>query len=71
VLRREYNGFYLIIVALTGIEIATDMIGEGDTFLTWLDEEPGWVLFFLAGSLVWVALRAIKRHTGWLTVSGR
>lgn len=70
-LRREYNGFYGIVFALTAIEALTDMVGESKTFTEWTHEDPQWVAFFLAGTVIWLAVRTIKKRTGWLRVEGR
>ncbi len=71
VLRREYNGFYQIVFGLTALEVATDMIGEGVGFAEFAAEDQHWLWFFAAGTLVWVVLRAIKKHTDLLRVEGR
>jgi protein-S-isoprenylcysteine O-methyltransferase Ste14 len=71
VLRREYNGFYGIVFAMTVVEFATDVIGEGVSPATWLTTDRGWIAFFLVGTVLWIALRTIKKRTGWLRDVGR
>lgn len=70
-LRREYHGFYLIVVVLTVIEIATDLIGEGESFGQWAQEDLGWPIFFLVGTVIYLAIRTIRKKTDWLVVAGR
>jgi hypothetical protein len=41
------------------------------SFAEWLDGDFYWVWIFVAGSLIFLTLRTLKRHTGVLTVSGR
>jgi protein-S-isoprenylcysteine O-methyltransferase Ste14 len=67
VLRREYNGFYLIVAGYYLLEwldriifrfrhgLSIDSIGDGPGFY--------WTSFFLAGTLLFVTLRTIKKHT--------
>ncbi len=71
VLRREYHGFYLIVFALTFIEVLTDVVGDGENALEWLHDDPGWVTFFIGGTVVYVVIRLIRKTTGWLVVPGR
>lgn len=71
VLRREYNGFYLIVVALTSIEFASDVLGEGISAAAFVGEDSHWLWFLGAGTVVWLTLRMIKKHTQWLRVEGR
>lgn len=71
VLRREYNGFYQIVVALTAIEFASDVLGEGIGVAAFADEDEHWLWFLGFGTVVWLVLRALKKHTEWLRVEGR
>ncbi|MGQ0663718.1 MAG: hypothetical protein ACT4P2_09050 [Pseudomonadota bacterium] len=71
VLRREYNGFYLIVVALTAIEFATDVIGEGSSLSEFITDDLPWLGFFALGTVVWLTLRTLKKQTDWLRASGR
>lgn len=71
VLRREYNGFHQIVVSLTALEIATDVVGEGMSLAQFVHEDAHWLWFFGVGTVIWICLRAIKRHTAWLDVEGR
>ncbi|MBC8242656.1 MAG: lipid A phosphate methyltransferase [Alphaproteobacteria bacterium] len=71
VLRREYSGFYALVVCFTLVELGTDMLGEGMTFAEWLDQDFYWIWIFAIGTLIYLTLRTLKRHTSLLSVSGR
>lgn len=71
VLRREFTTFYLIVVAVTVIEVAGDVLGLGQPFSTWLREDFPWVAFFLVGTVVYLGLRTLKKHSRLLDVAGR
>lgn len=71
VLRREYNGFYQIVVALTLIEFASDVLGEGIGIDAFVVEDEHWLWFLGFGTVIWLALRGLKKHTSWLRVAGR
>ena len=66
VLRREYSGFFAIIVAVVVINYAHESFGEGENGIG-----LAWMAFLLAGAIVYVTLRSLKKHTGLLTVEGR
>jgi len=70
-LRREYNGFYALVVSFTAVELGADLLGEGDSFAQWINEDLYWVWIFLVGTLIFVGLRTLKRHTNYLKVRGR
>ncbi|MGB0671516.1 MAG: methyltransferase family protein, partial [Rhodospirillales bacterium] len=61
--RREYHGFYLIVVTLTLIEALTDIIGEGQTPLGWGYENPFWVYLFGTGTVAYLILRVLRKRT--------
>ena len=71
VLRREYNGLYALVVCFTFVELGTDVLGDGMTFAEWWDQNFYWVWIFAIGSLLYLTLRTLKRHTNLLSVSGR
>jgi len=71
VLRREYNGFYALVVCFTLVEVGTDILGEGMTFAEWRDQDFYWVWIFAIGSLLYLTLRTLKRHTSLLSIPGR
>lgn len=71
VLRREYNGFYLIVVVLFVIEAATDVVGEGRPLSAFVDNDMSWLYFFGVGTVIWAVLRSLKKYTNLLRVDGR
>ena len=71
VLRREYNGLYALVVCFTFVELGADVLGDGMTFAEWWDQNFYWVWIFAIGSLLYLTLRTLKRHTNLLSVSGR
>lgn len=71
VLRREYNGFYQIVVSLTALEFASDVLGEGVSLAAFVDEDGHWLWFLGLGTAVWFVLRSMKKYTVWLRVEGR
>lgn len=71
VLRREYNGFALILITIPVIELVTEVFGEGQSLAVWLRDDPQWVIIAAIGVLVFLVLRTLKRHTRLLTTPGR
>ena len=66
VLRREYNGFFAVVVLLFLFEVTGDyFMGEGLHF------EPAWLGFLAFGFAVWATLRGLKKYTRVLHVEGR
>ena len=70
-IRREYRGFYLIVVVMTIIEILTDVVGEGESLTGWPRDNPEATAFLVAATLAFIAVRVIHKKTGLLAVSGR
>jgi protein-S-isoprenylcysteine O-methyltransferase Ste14 len=70
-LRREYNGFYLIVVTFTLIELVSDLLVEAQPFHKWLQNDWFWLAFFATGTLIFFTLRTMKKHTRILHVAGR
>ena len=66
VLKREYSGLFAIIVSFTFLEIIGDIFAEGVFEL-----DPLWVTLFLVGMTAYLALRTLKKKTGFLNVAGR
>lgn len=71
VLRREYSGFYLIVVVMTLIELSGAVLGRGMTFAAWWARDYPWALGLAAATVIFLVLRALKRHTSLLRVAGR
>lgn len=70
-LRREYHGFYLIIVVQTAIEIATDFLGENESLQMFVEEDLKWVYFLSFGTLIYLVLRILHKQTRFFRVAGR
>ncbi|MDD3022132.1 MAG: isoprenylcysteine carboxylmethyltransferase family protein [Alphaproteobacteria bacterium] len=66
VLRREYNGFFAVIVTLFVLETVGDIFAEGR-----LKFDFGWILLLGIGFVVWMVLRSLKKYTNILDVEGR
>lgn len=70
-LRREYHGFFLIVIVLTFIEAAGDIIGDGESVAQWVRNDLFWPVFLLLSSLFYGVIRTIRKKTTWLVVEGR
>jgi protein-S-isoprenylcysteine O-methyltransferase Ste14 len=66
VLRREYNGFFAVIVVMFFLETVGEIFAEGQ-----FDFDLGWVLLLGFSFLIWLVLRSLKKHTKLLNVDGR
>lgn len=66
VLRREYNGFFAVIVTFFILETFGEIFAEDR-----LEFDLGWILFLGIGSIVWLTLRTLKKYTRTLNVEGR
>lgn len=66
VLRREYNGFLGVILAMLLFEVIGDLVVRGRVDLEW-----GWYVIVAVGGVTWVTLRFLKRHSSLLDVTGR
>jgi len=66
VLRREYNGFFAMVLTFFILEARSDLAAEGR-----VQFELGWVVLLGFSFLIWIVLRTLKRRTGILNVEGR
>jgi protein-S-isoprenylcysteine O-methyltransferase Ste14 len=66
VLRREYSGFFAIIATLAIVDSAREYLTEPENTV-----DEIWLLAFIIGALIYIILRALKKHTNLLTVDGR
>jgi protein-S-isoprenylcysteine O-methyltransferase Ste14 len=66
VLRREYNGFFAVIVCLFLFETLGDLVLNHR-----LEFDGGWIVGLVIGFLVWSTLRTLKKRTKLLNVEGR
>lgn len=66
VLRREYNGFFAVILVLFLLELIGDWVVDRK-----LEIDTYWIVLLSIGFIVWIALRTLKKRTTWLNVDGR
>jgi protein-S-isoprenylcysteine O-methyltransferase Ste14 len=66
VLKREYSGFFAIIVVFTFLEITGDMVVEHK-----IELDKPWTILFSLGLLVYLTLMTLKKRTKLLSVEGR
>ena len=66
VLKKEYSGFFALIVALTLLEVGGDLLGEGK-----LELDLGWMIVFSIGLIIYLTLRILTKKTRVLYVKGR
>ncbi|MBI1370989.1 MAG: hypothetical protein GC162_20335 [Planctomycetes bacterium] len=66
VLRREYNGFFVIIVALAVQEAYGDYLTYHKFII-----DGAWTALLVASAITWGTLRMLKRSTSLLHVQGR
>jgi len=66
VLRREYSGFFAVIVTLFILETFGELSAEGK-----LEFDLGWILLLGIGFIAWLTLRTLKKYTTILNVEGR
>lgn len=66
VLRREYSGFFAVIVCMFLFETLGELFAENR-----LEFDPGWIVALVIGFLVWLTLRTLKKRTRFLHVDGR
>jgi len=68
VLRREYSGFFAVIVVMFLLEVIGDMFIYKTVRVS---VEPWWLALLVFGFVVWFALRFLKKYTRILHVEGR
>ena len=66
VLRREYSGFFAVIAAMTLFKLIGVYVTEGEA-----DLNLAWRVVFLAGLIIYLALRTLKKKTRQLHEAGR
>jgi len=57
VLRREYSGFFALVVTFTFLDVMRGYFERG-----WIRLEPGWAVFLAAGTAIYVTLRWMKKN---------
>jgi protein-S-isoprenylcysteine O-methyltransferase Ste14 len=66
VLKREYNGFFVIILSMSALEMIGNLFTVGK-----LEFDLTWKIILTAGCIIWMTLRFLKRKTLFLHVEGR
>jgi protein-S-isoprenylcysteine O-methyltransferase Ste14 len=66
VLKREYNGFFAVIVVMFILETVGEIYAKGE-----FDFDFGWLLLLGVAFIVWLGLRSLKKYTTVLHVDGR
>ncbi|MGH8369937.1 MAG: methyltransferase family protein [Gammaproteobacteria bacterium] len=66
VLRREYNGFFAVIVVMFMLETVGDF-----SVLGIFDPDTWWLVLVACGFIIWIVLRTLKKYTKLLNVEGR
>jgi len=65
-LKREYNGFFAIIVVLFLLEVIGDFVVDRR-----FDVDLAWLVLLGIGFIAWITLRILKKHSKFLSVKGR
>lgn len=71
VLRREYNGVFGVTLGFFALEATRGVLKFHQSFSVWMATNPAWLGLLLAGLVVLLVLRTLKRHTRHLHVHGR
>ena len=69
ILRRAYEGFYLIAVVFGMIELMDDILIEAEPLATWLREDAFWPASFAVGTLIFLSRRTPKERTSPICLS--
>ncbi len=69
ILKREYNGFFAIILVMFVFEIIGDLVQIKD--INDLSIDLFWQIIFLISLIIWTILKLIKKFTTILDVNGR
>ncbi|MDP8209337.1 MAG: isoprenylcysteine carboxylmethyltransferase family protein [Candidatus Stygibacter australis] len=66
VLKREYHGFFALIVVMFCLKIASDLYVKGKP-----EFDLGWIILMSISFMIWIVLRILNKHTRILDVRGR
>lgn len=66
VLKREYNGFFAVIVVLFILEVVGDLVAEQK-----FEVDSYWAVILSVGFVIWIVLRTLKKKTDLLNIDGR
>jgi protein-S-isoprenylcysteine O-methyltransferase Ste14 len=65
-LKREYSGFFAIIVSFTFLELISNIFAQGKLKLDLM-----WQIIFIAGLVIYLTVRILRKKTKILDVKGR
>jgi protein-S-isoprenylcysteine O-methyltransferase Ste14 len=65
-IRKEYSGFFAMMVVFTLLKIAQELFGRGRLGLDWQ-----WAVMFGVSLSIYLGVRYLKKRTAWLQVEGR
>lgn len=66
VIRREYNGFFAVFIAMFLLDVTRNFSQHGR-----MEADPRWTVMLGVSMTIWVLLRSLKRYTSLLRVDGR
>jgi protein-S-isoprenylcysteine O-methyltransferase Ste14 len=66
VLRREYNGFFAVVVVMLLLEVVGDIYYQGA-----FDFDIAWIILVVISFVLWIVLRSLKKYTSVLNIEGR
>lgn len=66
VLKREYNGFFAVVIVMFLLEVIGDINYKGEFNL-----DTGWIVLVSISFLLWMVLRSLKKYTKLLNVEDR
>jgi protein-S-isoprenylcysteine O-methyltransferase Ste14 len=65
VLKKEYNGFFAVVIAMFFLELYGEIIVKGRFEL-----DLSWAILISFSLIVWATLRTLKKRTTWLNENG-
>ncbi len=71
VLRREYNGVLVLVLAYLILDVLTDTIASDESVAEWAGRDYLWLGIAAVGVVIFLSLRTLKRQTRLLHVEGR
>ncbi len=66
VLRREYNGFFAVVVTMFLLKVVSETFHHDVPHI-----ETSWIVLISFSFILWTILRSLKKYTGLLDVEGR
>lgn len=71
ILRREYNGVLVVVLAYLILDVVTDLIAVDEGVADWAGRDFLWIGIAAAGGCVFLLLRLLKKRTRLLHAPGR